>query len=264
MTNIRVRVESVDQEPERRACTLLGECVIEAGVGDDYKALAPYHYRDTGFPPAVHQIYRARHGPSRRTVGVIVYAAPAMNLGVRNKIFGDRYKIGGGVDNRAAWARLNAEVELIMRVVIHPTFRGIGLGQRLIGETLGQRPYRYIEMSAAMGNINPFAAKAGMRALKTPRPPNTERVLAALRAVGMTDDQVGNPTELLRALESLPPEKRAATERELLFYAERWIKSRTKREVTVTVADAVRRVASNALLEPIYYLHENPGVPLKS
>jgi GNAT superfamily N-acetyltransferase len=252
-------IDVAEHEPVRARCTLLDECRIEAGSGPDYQGLAPYHYRDTGFPPAVHQIYRAVHQPSRRVVGVIVYAASALNLGIRNKIFGDRYRIGGDGKNEERSRLLNQEMELIIRIVIHPTFRGTGLGQRLIGETLPLRPFRFVEMSAAMGSINPFAEKAGMQAIPVPRPENTERALAALRAVGVTEEQAGNPSEIMRALAALPEERRKFVEAEMHRYALRWIKSRSNREVVITTEIAAKRIAANALLRTMYYLWENPN-----
>lgn len=256
---IQTKTEVTKHKPAPAPCSLGDECVIEEGESRDYQLLACYHYRDTGFPPATHQVYRARHIPSGRTVGVIVYAAPALNLGIRNKIFKDRFKIGGasGTNEKAA-GRLNSELELIIRVVVHPSFRGTGIGQRLIAETMRKRPYKYIEMSAAMGHINPFAEKAGMTRVSVPRPVNTERVLSALRAVGVRPDQIGNPNDITRHLDKLTPEARTAVEKELLRYAMRWIKSRTKRDAVVTVDGAIRRVASNALLQNIYYLWQQP------
>lgn len=250
-----------EREPNRQPCSLLGECDIELGGRADFEALAAYHYRDAGYPPAVHQVYRARHRPSGRTVGVIVYAAPALNLGIRNKIFGDRYKIGMGQKNLTASTRLNAEVELIIRVVIHPTFRGVSLGQRLIRETLVQRPYPIIEMSAAMGAVNPFAERAGMRAIKMPKAPTTQRVLSALEGVGIRGETLGNPSELMRRVQQLAPHSREFIEREMIRYATRWIKSRTKRDAIVTVEVAAKRIASNALLDTMYYVFTNNGNP---
>lgn len=264
MNVVKIQTKTVvtKAKPVPAACSLGGECVIEEGESRDYQLLSCYHYRDTGYPPAVHQVYRARHTPSGRTVGAIVYAAPALNLGIRNKIFGDRFKIGGTPGtNESAAGRLNGEVELIIRVVVHPSFRGTGIGQRLISETIKKRPYRFIEMSAAMGHINPFAEKAGMTRVEVPRPLNTERVLSALRAVGVKPDQIGNPNEIVRHLNTLSPESRAAVDRELLRYATRWIKSRTKREAIVTVEGAVKRVAGNALLQNIYYLFDQQEHP---
>jgi GNAT superfamily N-acetyltransferase len=261
-----VATDEHEHEPQRMACSLLPECVVEPGGSRDYKLLAPYHYRNTGYPPAVHQVYRARHVPSGRVVGAIVYAAPALNLGIRNKIFGDDYKIGGGGCglNHIRSARLNRDFELIIRVVVHPTFRGIGLGHRLISETLPLRPYRYVEMSAAMGSINPFAETAGMRAIQVPRPDNTERVLAALRSAGVADAQIANPREMMLFLESCPESQRRFLESELHRYALRWIKSRTKRDVKMNTRIAVDRLAMNALLQNVYYLWENPAAASNS
>lgn len=250
-----VAIERVETDPERRPCTLLGECAIEPGTNHDYKLLAPYHYRNTGVPPAVHQVYRARHEPTGRIVGAIVYANAALNLGIRNRIFGDRYKIGGCTDtNKIRADRLNKELELIIRVVVHPTFRGTGLGRRLIAETLPLRPCKYVEMSAAMGQINPFAERAGMTAVVVPPAAITARVLGALRSVGLTDDEMGNWRNIVRRLESLDGERRAWLWKELERYALRWIKSRTGREVTITPEIAARRVSANALLRTTYYL----------
>lgn len=257
MIIIQTLAESTEHDPVRRACTLLGECVIEEGVSADYKRLAPYHYRQTSYPPAVHQVYRARYIPNGETVGVIVYAAPALNLGIRNKIFGDRFKIGGGRGvNDLRAARLNAELELIIRVVVHPTFRGTGLGARLIRETLRQRPYRFVEMSAAMGNLNPFAERAGMKGIKVPRPENTERVLSALRSVGFTDATIGNPTELVRSVQALPGQRRTFVEREMIKYATSWIRSRSNRDYKMDLPIAAARVASNALITTMYYIFD--------
>lgn len=252
---VATTIKSKDGRVKRRACSLLGECVIEAGVSADYKLLAPYHYRNTGFPPAVHQIYRALHEPTGRVIGAIVYANAALNLSIRNRIFGDRYKIGGStVTNKFRADRLNKEIELIIRVIVHPTFRGIGLGRRLIADTLPLRPYRYIEMSAAMGSINPFAEKAGMTATKVPHSEITARVLAALRSVGMSDADMANWKLIVRKLESLKGEQQDWLWAELERYATRWIKSRTGRKVTIDPESAARRVASNALLQTTYYL----------
>lgn len=249
-----VSADVLEREPERRACSLLGECAIGPGTTDDYKVLAHYHYRDHRVPPAVHQVYRAVHG--QRVVGTIVYAAPSLNLGVRNRVFGDRYKIGSGPNSQRA-RLLNAEVELIMRVVVHPTYRGIGLGRRLIAETLRLRPYRYVEMSAAMGEFNPFAERAGMQRVYVTRPEATERVMAALRSIGVPADEMGHAPSILARLDELRPAIRTRIEKEMVHYATRWIKSRTNRVVNITVEDAAKRIAANALLGTSYFLFEN-------
>jgi ABC-type ATPase with predicted acetyltransferase domain len=50
-----------------------------------------------------------------------------------------------------------------LRVVIHPKYRTIGLGAKIIRETLPLAGTSYVEMIAVMAKYNPFAEKAGMR-----------------------------------------------------------------------------------------------------
>ena len=58
---------------------------------------------------------------------------------------------------------MNRQLSTINRVVIHPKYRTIGLGAKLIRETLPLAGTLYVELIAAMAKYNPFAEKAGMR-----------------------------------------------------------------------------------------------------
>ncbi len=58
---------------------------------------------------------------------------------------------------------LNKQLSIINRVVIHPKYRTVGLGAKLIRETLPLAGTTYIEMIAVMAKYNPFAEKAGMQ-----------------------------------------------------------------------------------------------------
>jgi hypothetical protein len=57
---------------------------------------------------------------------------------------------------------LNKQLSIINRVVIHPKYRTIGLGAKLIRETLPLVGTPYVEMIAVMAKYSPFAEKAGM------------------------------------------------------------------------------------------------------
>jgi len=70
---------------------------------------------------------------------------------------------------------LNQKLSIINRVVIHPKYRTIGLGAKLIMETLPFVGTPYVEMVAVMAKYNPFAEKAGMRRIAVQQP--TEGVL---------------------------------------------------------------------------------------
>jgi hypothetical protein len=48
-------------------------------------------------------------------------------------------------------------------VVIHPKYRTVGLGAKLIRESLPLAGTKYVELIAVMAKYSPFAEKAGMR-----------------------------------------------------------------------------------------------------
>ena len=65
---------------------------------------------------------------------------------------------------------LNEKLSIINRVVIHPKYRTIGLGAKIIRETLPQAGTPYVEMVAVMAKYNPFAEKAGLRKITEQQP----------------------------------------------------------------------------------------------
>ncbi len=60
-------------------------------------------------------------------------------------------------------AEANKQLSIISRVVIHPKYRTIGLGAKLIRETLPLAGTPYVELIAVMAKYSPFAEKAGMQ-----------------------------------------------------------------------------------------------------
>jgi ABC-type ATPase with predicted acetyltransferase domain len=54
---------------------------------------------------------------------------------------------------------LNKNLSIINRVVIHPKYRTIGLGVKLIRETLPFAGTPYVELIAVMPKYSPFAEK---------------------------------------------------------------------------------------------------------
>ena len=93
-------------------------------------------------------------------VGVIVYSHSFLNLKPRNMVFGERYVYTPGDLHKARL--INDEIARISRVIIHPKFRGIGLGEYMVRETMPKVNAKVIEVLAVMAKYNPFFEKAGM------------------------------------------------------------------------------------------------------
>ena len=93
-------------------------------------------------------------------VGTIFYSWPPPNCSRRRKAFGRNLSFG----------EINKELATISRVVLHPKYRSIGLGVRLVRETLSLVGRPYVETIAVMAKYNPFFEKAGMRNIAVRRP----------------------------------------------------------------------------------------------
>jgi len=70
-------------------------------------------------------------------------------------------------------------------VVVHPKYRTIGLGTKLVKETLPLVGKPYVEMVAVMAKYNPFAEKVGMKKILESKPnPAVLEAIEKLRKLG--------------------------------------------------------------------------------
>jgi hypothetical protein len=70
-------------------------------------------------------------------------------------------------------------------VVIHPKYRTVGLGARIIRDTMPLAGTPYVEMVAVMAKYNPFAEKAGLQKVAEQKPlRNTVAIAAFLSTAG--------------------------------------------------------------------------------
>ena len=99
---------------------------------------------------------------------------------------------------------LNEKLTIINRVVVHPKYRSIGLGAKLIRDTLPLTGTAYVEMVAVMAKYNPFAEKAGMKKV-TEQEPQREilRASKVLEQVGFNVQLLGSERYVLEKLEQL-------------------------------------------------------------
>jgi len=235
---------------------------IERTGMEAWRALAEYHYRHDRCG-AVDRIFALRMNPElaaqswyrlrvdpQRPVGVIVYAMPLMNVALRNRATNDRYV---GLASREMSLRLlNREMRCISRIVIHPQYRGIGLAQYLVRETLGLAGTPLVEAMASMGRVNPFFAKAGMTRYDSPGSPASERLRAVFEHLGIDPNRIHDTTLLLEAMGELGAREQLFLERELQCFA--LTQNRRARAQRLSRNEAVRIAVQNWLTNPVYYL----------
>lgn len=159
---------SVNYYPNKAAkeCTLTSEMHLMKGSLKDYEQLAGFHYRDSSRIPVVHKVFLLRRGDE--LVGAILYRSPGMIA------FGRLLALG----RRILLPELNRDWTLISRVVVHPKYRTMGLGARLVKATLDKCGRPYVESIAVMAKYNPFFEHAGMKKIAESTP--DRRMLKAL------------------------------------------------------------------------------------
>jgi ABC-type lipoprotein export system ATPase subunit/GNAT superfamily N-acetyltransferase len=150
-----------------RGCSLTRQMRVEQGTLQDYKALSQFHYRAGRCPPPRKIFVLKRRG---ELCGVIVYSFPSPVTFGRSRVW------------RGSLQRLQREVSVISRVVVHPKYRSIGLGAKLVGETLALAGTPCVEAVAVMAKYNPFFERAGMRRIAESKP--SVHVTAALERLG--------------------------------------------------------------------------------
>jgi GNAT superfamily N-acetyltransferase len=99
---------------------------------------------------------------------------------------------------------LNEKLSIISRVVVHPKYRIIGLGAKLVKETLPLAGTPYVEMPAVMAKYNFFAEKAGMQKIvEQPPPKEALKIAETLRQLGFNIQLLSNEKYVFQKLQTL-------------------------------------------------------------
>jgi ABC-type ATPase with predicted acetyltransferase domain len=154
---------------QTKTCTLTHQTRIEQGTLQDYKHLSQFHYRTKRTPPP-RKTFILKH--KNQTIGTIVYSYPTPICFGRTKAW------------KGTLQQLQHDISTISRVIIHPKYRSIELGAKLVAETLQQAETPYAETVAVMAKYNPFFEKAGMQRITESKPkPHVTKALQKLSAL---------------------------------------------------------------------------------
>jgi len=180
---------------EAPACSVTRGVAVREGALEDYRRLGHLHYRDSRVPVPL-KIY-AMEG-SGELMGVIAYSYPPVAAAGRREAVG-------------YWPRideLNRDWAIISRVVVHPKYRTVGLGARLVRETLPLVGRRHVELIAVMAQYNPFAERAGMRKIQESQPhPSVPEAVEKLRSLGFNPVMMASEAYNRRRLAELSSEE---------------------------------------------------------
>jgi len=174
-------------------CSLLREMRVEEGSMADWRELAGFHYRSHKIA-GPRRIFCLKRGDE--LCGVIVYCYPPPTC------FGRKLVLP-----KMSMKELNEKLSIISRVVVHPKYRTIGLGVKLVRETLAKAGTPYVEMPAVMAKYNPFGEKAGMRKIAEQPPPKEALAMAEiLQQLGFNIQLLGSEKYVLNKLQTINDE----------------------------------------------------------
>ncbi len=171
---------TIQYYPKAKAtiCSLTRQMRIEQGTTADYKTLSQFHYRTSRLPPS-RKIFTLKR--KDELCATIVYSYPSPVTFGRTRVWKGNIK------------QLQTEMSIISRVIVHPKYRSIGLGAKLVKETLSQAGTPNVETVAVMAKYNPFFEKAGMQRIAESKP--STHMLNALNEL----ETLGFDTALLAA-----------------------------------------------------------------
>jgi ABC-type lipoprotein export system ATPase subunit/GNAT superfamily N-acetyltransferase len=174
-------------------CSLVREMRVEPGTIEDWHKLSEFHYRSHQVR-SVRKIFRLVRGSE--LCGVIVYGFPPIGCAGRSLVL-----------PKMGIQELNTKLSIISRVVVHPKYRSLGLGAKLIRESLPQVGTD-VEMVAVMAKYNPFAEKAGMRKVLVQQPsPEAKRISLCLAGLGFNLQLLSSEKYVCSVLYNLVPEQ---------------------------------------------------------
>jgi tRNA(Met) C34 N-acetyltransferase TmcA len=160
---------------------------------------------------------------------------------------------------------MNQKLSSISRVVVHPKYRTVGLGSKLIRDTLSLAGTENVEMSAVMAKYNPFAEKAGMTRVAIQDPPKEAlKVLEVLKKLGFDEELLGSSRHVNEKLE-------AFSRKEIVELRETFSRNRHMRfsksfsyHMPYGTVSVYRREIKNASLEKLGVLIRICGFLLQS
>ena len=190
-----VSVRYYPDEPVR-SCSLLGE--LSFGMAKDdlerrggRALIEKWHYRGR-LPPFKHMFVAKRRG---HVVAVVLFSPPYVSCWARKIVF----------ERAPSLRELNTWFYTASRIVVHPLYRGIGLGSALLRRALLASDRPYVELVAVMARYNPFAEKAGMiRVCEKEPDPRVEEAISALEGLGLDARLMASERYCLTKLSSMP------------------------------------------------------------
>ncbi|MFN3621663.1 MAG: GNAT family N-acetyltransferase [Nitrososphaerales archaeon] len=248
-------VEVKTYNPTPTECTLLKEVEIREASREELKKLEHLHYK-AKTPDNITKIYAAYI--NNELAGAIAYTPPIFSCRGRNKTLPE-YKPTKPF--KEYLKRLNRDFTRIARVIVAPKYRSIGLGAKLVKETMPLMDKKYVETLAVMAKYNPFFEKAGMKKIEVEEDKEYQRFLTKLEALGFNIELLASKQQNLKTVNTLSEEQLKTLQKLILtnifaekFHEDKKLQEAVKRGDREAMAEALK----HRRLNPTYLIWRNP------
>lgn len=234
----------------------IGDIVIAENGKSPDTTLLKYHYKNTKMPAMVTNTFTALL--NNYPVGMIVYSVPMRTYMLGSFLMSRR--------DRRRYDKLSTDEKrllsgnntlIVSRVVIHPTFRGIGLGAYLLRETLSMVDKKVIVLSSVMSNYVAFCEAAGMTQIQPKSSSKFKRLTKFYEKYDIDVDRVHHDMMYAKKVAKRLRSKRDS-HAELLTLIEQYL----KQIVTPDVTHLERYLVKLRPIDAKTYVWVNEDVPL--
>lgn len=235
-----------------------GSLCITVASPDDICLVSKYHYRPLPKQPYVRawKISDSKYGKGTNPIGIITYSMPVLNCAARRAATGDFFK---GGDKRTQLRRLNEHVRRIGRVVIDPRYRGLGLAEWLVRQTMPAVGVPMVEAIAVMGRLCSFFERAGMRRIDLPVRPEGQALIQALKTAGIEESLWIDAATVQERIDWLPESERHLVEKRM----HRFLGAYGRRRSMPAGEERTRFALSRLNAKPAYYFWLHPESKIK-
>ena len=235
---------------------------VVPGTLTDYRRLSEYHYRTEEIRPFTN-IYKVKaRYPHHRSfpdpIAVIVYRMPVSELRARSKPTGGFFDRPTHRSDRLKL--INQNIRYLCRLIVVPQFRRLGIGTKLVSETLRLQTVPIVETLTPIDFTNRLFKKCGFEIHYMSAPPWYRRFTNALRDIGLSDWNYMLPSTLQNRLDSLNNEQADFIENEIKQFLHHF----RRKETIPPGIERTKFVLSKIPYPKAYLIWFNPTVPLTS
>lgn len=227
----------------------------------EFQTLQHYHYIPEN-PVCTRGFYKCIAKPGTvgnfpDPLGVIVYAVPIGEWRARNVAVNEFFSKYPNRSHRQS--AINANVTYIARIIVDPRFHRLGIGTKLIKETLPLQDYHWIETMTPPDRYLQLFLKLGFRSVVQPTPLIYIEMQHVLDRVGVSRQYWSNPEIATTYIENLNKYKSDLFNKT----AKKFLKNFSGHESELRGYERIRYILSKIKYPNMYFILTREDVPLK-